>query len=91
VTFTSVTKTQVSVVVIVDKPGEIACGYFPRPQQPKYISSIFLQGYKGNTGFSSKNVSLAFSGMTPSTFYSIYCVTTSIDGVVMTLEQILQL
>ena len=89
--FTSITKTGVDIVVTVDKPGEIACGFFPNDQQPQYISSVFLQGFKANTGFTSKNVSLALSGMTPASIYAIYCVTTSNNGVVMDLEQTLDM
>ena len=86
----SIEETEVTVDVTLDKYGEVACGIFSNKDQPKYVSSVFIQGFKGTTSIAGNNVTLTLGGLIPASIYSIYCATTSYDSVIMDITEVLK-
>lgn len=80
------TRTSVSLALSLSTNGTADCGIFAgNSTVPSTLSAIIVQNV--GTSFPASTMNVTFTGLLPSSLYTIYCNMQGVDGSMQTLEQ----
>ena len=82
------TKFTAQINLVLSKESTVMCAAFPRGSKPATIGVITRKKFMVSTP--SKTPRVVISGLTPSTYYDVYCVPKDTNGIEMTLSDVIK-